>query len=157
MSVAAPLPDALQVPREFTFEDKVYRACARTFEQEALFSLWVANGARRGIEEHRGAMDPLEYQQQLAGWRHDKAARVYDWGSPVCMQAAFSMSGMKYAAYLALKEGADKHRGSPVGEDTVERIFANLAKWTELQEIMGELNDPNRKRSPETQTTPATA
>lgn len=145
------LADVLQVPQPFEFEGKTYTVTARSFAQEALFATWVSRCSLRGIEQHKDDVDPQTYQTLLQGWRWDKTARVFDWGSPLVIQTACTAEGSKYLAFLSLREGYEKSsdkKGPPVSEALVERIFKDADAWNRLWDVMTELNNPNRKGPP---------
>jgi len=100
----------------------------------------------------KAALRALVRPERQDGWRRDKAARAYDWGMPTCMMAAFSMAGLKYSAYLALKEGSEKARTPAVDEGLIERIFKDLHKWTDIQAKLGELNSRIDQAAAKTET-----
>lgn len=131
-------PRVLALPAEFVFEGRTLLVSPRLFSHEAAFCVWMERQALLGIQRHRDTYSELEYQQQLAGFRQDCAAKVYQYPMPQCMQGVFTPAGMKYMLYLALKE-----KQPDVTEALVERIFADDAKWEELRTIYRGLNDPN--------------
>jgi hypothetical protein len=137
------LPDLaslLGLPVEFTFLEKTYKVHPRTLELEGMFSRWVSDQALQQILAHN--LPPHILQAQMDGWRHDLAARLYDWTGWISIQAVNSEAGRKRLALLQL---AKLNKGVTV--DLVEQIAADSAKWAELllkmKEASGEM-DPTQ-------------
>lgn len=132
-------PSLLGLPVEFTWKDRVYKVAPRTLEIEGMFSRWVSDQSLQQVLAHE--LPPHILQAQLDGWRHDLAARLYDWTGWICIQAVNSEAGRKRLALLQLGK---LNRTATAA--LVEQIAAEPEKWTELllkmKEASGEINPP---------------
>jgi len=134
--------ELLGTPFPFTFDGKDYLVSERTFEQEGLFKIFLEAEALRVIQRHAANLNPMEFMIQMTGWRQDCSTFQYAVGTQNYLMGEYSPDGMRYLAYLALKE---KSAGL-VTPALVDRIFKDEKKWKELQAILSRLNDPNSKR-----------
>lgn len=133
---------AVGTPGLFDFKGKTYRVAQRSIDHECLFCQWVKREAYNEIERLKDDMPAALYKMHVDGFRHDCAMKLYDWGMPFVTVAAMSPSGSKYLAYLALLE-----LNAGVTEALVDEIYADeQGAWERLCTVMGDLNDPNRKR-----------
>jgi hypothetical protein len=129
----------------FLFEDREFRWVPRTFAVEAAFQKEHETRAYRAIQRHKKTLDPDDYQAQLTGWRQDLSAEVYTWGEPLSWRFLWSLPGLKYLAYLQLKEG-EKHGGAEVDLHLVDRLAQDPEKWQELFDLMLAIDYPNLRR-----------
>ena len=129
------------VHRDFRFKNKTYKVAPRDLEVEAAYEVWLEESALDAIKRHRRRFSPEEYEQQLAGWRHDCATgEVYAFDGDVSRKSMRGIAGMRKLAWLQLC------KAQPVPESLVAEVAEDVEAWTELltamQRASGELADP---------------
>lgn len=146
------MANVLGVSPSFEFEGRTYKVGPRDFEVEAMMAAELEARSLRAVQRYAGRMGPDEQKAQFDGWRRDVAAGVWDYGSPDFIAFYLSPNGARKAAYCQLL----KHNPGRIDESVMDRVWADAAKWRELNELLAGANaDPLTSGPPTPNSTPS--
>ncbi len=141
----------LGTPLDFEFAGKVYKVFPRDLETEGRFGHWAADESLKGVIAHADTVGPDLLAVLLEGWRHDKASRLYEWGSFICQRLLRTDAGTQHLAYLQMG------RNKGLQRSLIDQIWKDDAKRQELLARMAEASgdpSPNARSEAEGQVEP---